>query len=56
MFWRISDKNIKGHYKFHEFREFYKENNIDIDTTVANDFEAIIDGQQRSISLYIGLR
>lgn len=60
MLWKIADENIKSNYKFYEFirefREFYKENNIDIDTTATNDFEAVIDGQQRLTSLYIGLR
>lgn len=60
MFWKISDDDIKSNYKFYQFiqeyREFYKENNIDIDTTGTQDFEAVIDGQQRLTSLYLGLR
>ncbi len=60
MVWRISDDAIKSGYKFYEFlttfREFYAENNKDIDTKGVPDFEAIIDGQQRLTSLYIGLR
>ncbi|MBM6839478.1 DUF262 domain-containing protein, partial [Clostridium saudiense] len=51
---------IKSSYKFYQFienfRQFYNENNIDINTVGANDFEAVIDGQQRLTSLYIGLR
>lgn len=60
MFWKISDEDIKTSYKFYQFiqayREFYMENNLDIDTTGVNDFEAVIDGQQRLTSLYIGLK
>lgn len=60
MLWRISDTNIKSDYKFYEFittyREFFDENNKDIDTKGVPDFEAVIDGQQRLTSLHIGLR
>ena len=60
MLWKISDSNIKSGYKFYEFltsfREFFAENNTDIDTKGVPDFEAVIDGQQRLTSLYIGLR
>lgn len=60
MMWKISDNEIKSGYKFYEFltefREFFAENNKDIDTKGVPDFEAIIDGQQRLTSLYIGLR
>lgn len=60
MLWKISDTNIKSDYKFYEFittyREFFDENNKDIDTKGVPDFEAIIDGQQRLTSLHIGLR
>ncbi|WP_300390604.1 DUF262 domain-containing protein [Fusobacterium sp.] len=60
MFWKITDDNIKSDYKFYEFitkfREFFLENNRDIDTKGVHDFEAVIDGQQRLTSLYIGLR
>ena len=60
MMWKISKEEIKSGYKFYEFittfREFFAENNKDIDTTGVPDFEAVIDGQQRLTSLYIGLR
>ena len=60
MMWKISDNEIKSGYKFYEFlteyREFFAENNKDIDTKGVPDFEAVIDGQQRLTSLYIGLR
>lgn len=59
MMWRISANEIKSGYKFYEFltefREFFAENNKDIDTKGVSDFEAVIDGQQRLTSLYIGL-
>ena len=60
MLWKITDSSIKKDYKFYEFlttyREFFAENNKDIDTKGVPDFEAVIDGQQRLTSLYIGLR
>lgn len=60
MLWKISASEIKSGYKFYEFiteyREFFAENNKDIDTKAVPDFEAVIDGQQRLTSLYIGLR
>ena len=60
MMWKISDDKIKSGYKFYEFitsyREFFAVNNPDINTTGVRDFEAVIDGQQRLTSLYIGLR
>lgn len=60
MLWQITDGNIKSNYKFYEFitefREFFAENNRYIDTRNVPDFQAVIDGQQRLTSLYIGLR
>ena len=60
MFWKVSDQSIKSGYRFYEFikvfREFFAENNSDIDTTNVPDFYAVIDGQQRLTSLYIGLK
>ncbi len=60
MFWKITDSGIKSGYKFYEFitefREFFAENNRNIETIGIPDFEAVIDGQQRLTSLYIGLR
>ena len=50
----------KCHYKFYEFittyREFFDENNKDIDTKGVPDFEAIIDGQQRLTTIMLLLR
>lgn len=60
MMWKITDSKIKKDYKFYEFlikyKEFFAVNNPEIDTIGANDFDAVIDGQQRLTSLYIGLR
>lgn len=60
MFWKICDPKLKSDYKFYQFltnyREFFADDNLDIDTAGVPDFEAVIDGQQRLTSLYIGLR
>lgn len=60
MFWEITDSKVKSSFKFYQFlteyRQFFKEDNIDIDTKGNNDFYAIIDGQQRLTSLYLGLK
>jgi uncharacterized protein with ParB-like and HNH nuclease domain len=60
MFWDVKSKEIKSNFRFYEFieeyREFFKVNNPDKDTTGVPDFKAVIDGQQRLTSLYIGLR
>ena len=60
MFWEIKDAEIKKSYKFYEFLKSYcqrfNEENPHINTTSSfKDFNAIIDGQQRLTSLYIGL-
>ena len=60
MFWSITDDKIKNEFKFYEFlttyREFFKVNNTDIDTKGLPDFYAVIDGQQRLTSIYLGLK
>lgn len=60
MFWEINTNELKNTFKFYQFlteyRQFFKEDNIDIDTKGNKDFYAIIDGQQRLTSLYIGLK
>lgn len=60
MFWEIKDQEIKKGYKFYEFLKFYcqrfNEENPHVKTTASfKDFNAVIDGQQRLTSLYIGL-
>lgn len=60
MVWEVKDDKIKENFKFYEFlkeyRQRYAEDNPDISTIGIGDFKAIIDGQQRLTSLYIGLR
>lgn len=60
MVWEVQDDFIKENFKFYEFlkeyRQRYAEDNPDINTAGISDFKAIIDGQQRLTSLYIGLR
>lgn len=60
MFWHIQDSEIKKNFKFYkflsEYREFFQVNNPDFDAIGCSDFDAIIDGQQRLTSLYIGLK
>ena len=60
MFWEVKDNAIKNRFKFYRFlngyRQFFKEDNPDIDTRGYKDFYAVIDGQQRLTSIYIGLK
>lgn len=66
MFWKVSDEDIKKNYKFYKFLKRYKQRygennkeytvNEDHHLTSIPDFEAVIDGQQRLSSLYIGLK
>jgi hypothetical protein len=60
MFWIIKDNKIKSAFKFYQFlteyREFFKEDNPVIDTKSNPDFFAVIDGQQRLTSIYLGLK
>ena len=66
MFWKVSDETIKRDYKFYKFLKRYKQRygennkeykvNEDNHLTSIPDFEAVIDGQQRLSSLYIGLK
>lgn len=60
MFWSIQSDAVKNQFKFYEFlttyREFFRENNLDIDTKGLPDFYAVIDGQQRLTSIYLGLK
>ena len=59
MFWKITSPTIKSDYKFYvfikDFAKKFHEDNPDAPTQLLNDFYAIIDGQQRMTSLYIGL-
>ncbi|WP_066309620.1 DUF262 domain-containing protein [Bacillus sp. FJAT-29814] len=59
LFWRVEGET-KSSYKFYkflrEYREFYKTHNEEYDTAGLSDFTAVLDGQQRLTSLYIGLK
>lgn len=60
MMWAVKDDETKSDYNFYEFlkeyREDFKTDNPYISTTGVKDFEAVMDGQQRLTSIYIGLR
>ncbi len=60
MFWEVKEAEIKNSFKFYrflnEYREFFKTDNPDIGTTGYKDFFAVIDGQQRLTSIYLGLK
>ena len=60
MFWEVTDAEIKDNFRFYQFLEKYcerfAENNPDFDTKGHGHFHAVIDGQQRLTSLYIGLK
>lgn len=60
MIWSVTDKRIKNNFRFYrflsEYKEFFKEENPEIKTSGYKDFKAIIDGQQRLTSIYLGLK
>lgn len=60
MFWEVTDKEIKNKFRFYDFLKKYIEyqggNNEERKTKGYKNFKAIIDGQQRLNSLYIGLK
>lgn len=60
MFWKVSDNKVKKAFRFYQFLERYcerfNENNPEFDLKAHGDFFAVIDGQQRLTSLYIGLK
>ncbi len=61
MFWKITDSNIKNNHKFYDFLLHYKEhfhenNEHHVTHARSKDFYAVIDGQQRLTSLYVGLQ
>lgn len=59
LFWRVEGET-KANYKFcqflKEYKQRYKTHNEEFATGSHNDFTAVLDGQQRLTSLYIGLR
>jgi uncharacterized protein with ParB-like and HNH nuclease domain len=60
MFWEVVSKEIKNQFRFYDFLKKYVEykggNNEERNTKGYHDFNAVIDGQQRLNSLYIGLK
>ena len=60
MFWEVNDDSVKKAFRFYQFLERYcerfNENNPEFDLKGHGDFFAVIDGQQRLTSLYIGLK
>ena len=59
LFWNVEDRKKAG-YKFYEFlREFrqrYQIHNEEANPSGGGNFIAVLDGQQRLTSLYVGLR
>lgn len=59
LFWEVRDTEAKTHYRYYEFlreyRERYLTHNPEFIGTGFLDFDAVLDGQQRLTSLYIGL-
>lgn len=59
LFWNVEGDTVNGYrfYKFiNEYRERYKTHNEEISTEGISSFSAILDGQQRLTSLYLGLK
>lgn len=58
LFWKVKDEG-KTKYRFYEFLRYFIQNhhthNELFNTSSVNDFYAVLDGQQRLTSLYIGL-
>ncbi len=58
LFWRV-EGDTRRDYKFYQFLKNFKQryatHNNEFSTTGHNDFTAVLDGQQRLTSLYIGL-
>lgn len=60
MFWAIEEDSIKNNFRFYKFLskyvEFHETVPQYINTTGYKNFYAVIDGQQRLTSLYLGLK
>ncbi len=58
LFWKVRD-DAKSAYKFYRildrYVQKYHSHNEPIDTSSVNDFDCVLDGQQRLTALYIGL-
>jgi len=56
LFWRVDENNLQN-FKFYEFiREYNGSHNQIANLKGKNEIEAILDGQQRLTTLYIGLK
>src|ERR1035441_3455681 len=59
LFWNVEDLSKSG-YKFYEFLDRYREryhiHNDDASVQGIGNFTAVLDGQQRLTSLYLGLK
>ena len=59
LFWQV-EGDTKNQYKFYgflkQYRERYQTHNEEFDTSGANDFMAVLDGQQRLAAIYIGMK
>lgn len=60
MLWKVSDRDVIDNHRFYTFlnkyRERYHEENDSVSLKGESEFDAVIDGQQRLTSLYIGLK
>lgn len=60
MLWRVESAEVREGFRFYEFLtqyvERFAENNPTFDTKGHGQFHAVMDGQQRLTSLYIGLK
>ena len=60
LFWEVRGQTDKKHYRYYEFlgryRERYRTHSPEFNTAGPADFDAILDGQQRLTSIYIGLK
>jgi uncharacterized protein with ParB-like and HNH nuclease domain len=58
LFWNVEGQSVSG-YKFYSFLRHYREryniHNDDANTAGLGNFTAVLDGQQRLTSLYIGI-
>lgn len=59
LFWEVDDPQSKADYRYYEFlreyRELFRTENPEFNTAGHQDFDAVLDGQQRLTGLYIGL-
>lgn len=59
LFWNVENISTSG-YKFYEFLREYRQrfriHNAEVNTAGVGNFTAVLDGQQRLTSLYIGLK